>query len=82
MTALATGKLGPESTWDLDVEDGMLVATLQYDGAQLDGDLTLRLDAVAILEILKTKIPGTIDDVVISLVEQAIKAQSVKKPGA
>lgn len=75
MTELVTGKLGAESTYDVDLVEGYLVATVKYDGAQLDGSVQLNLDVVAILEILKAKIPGSIDDGVISFVQAAIKSQ-------
>lgn len=75
MTEIYSGKLGAESGYELDIKKGNLVASLSYNGVQLDGKLELNLDVVSVLEIIKQKIPGSIDDAIISFVEEWAKAQ-------
>lgn len=77
------GNLGPESNYNLQIVGDQLVAEIDYDGGQLDGSLVLKLDVGAILDVLKAKIPGAVDDVVFDLIKTALKAngeEAISKP--
>lgn len=75
MTDLVAGTLGPETKYDLDLVAGKLVATANFAGAQMSAGLNVSLDVIALLEILKAKIPGSVDDTIIGIVEAFLKAQ-------
>lgn len=79
MTDLINGQLGPETKYEVDLENGALIAHINFSGSQLGADFKVKLDAVAILHVLKAKIPGTIDDVVINLVIAALGQQQTSK---
>ena len=76
MTDVIQGNIGSEGSYELDIEGGKLIAKAAFNGSQLGASLDVKLDLVAILEKVKEKIPGTIDDAVIGLVQGALVAQS------
>lgn len=73
---LVSGNLGPEAKYAVDIVGRNLVAKLEYSGVQLHSSHSLELDLVAVLEIVKAKIPGSIDDAIINIVEAALNASS------
>lgn len=71
---IAKGNIGTEANYEIDIVGKDLVASFNYAGAQLSSATNVKLDLVAILEKIKEKIPGTIDDAIIGVVESALKA--------
>ncbi len=71
---VVSGALGPEGKYDLKIEGGKIVAAVTYDGADLDGFLTMSLDLGQLKETVKKTIPGKIDDAVIDLLFAALMA--------
>lgn len=71
---IAQGNVGTEGHYSLDIVGKNLVAKFDYKGAQMKSSHSAELDLIAVLEIIKTKIPGSIDDAVISVIEAAINA--------
>jgi hypothetical protein len=49
---MAQGQLGPEAKYNFKFESGKLVAVLAYDGAELDIELAVKYDALAIVDAL------------------------------
>lgn len=72
MTELASVKKG-EGEMSLRFDDGKLIASIAYDGAQADVKLEISLGVEEYLELLKKAIPGTIDDKIFDLLLLAIK---------
>ncbi len=69
---LVSGQIGSEGTYDVALKSGNVVATINYDGAELGAQVTLTIKSKAGLEKLKTLIPGQIDDAIISVIEEAL----------
>lgn len=59
---------------DVDLQDGKVVLEAKYDGKQADASVKVAIDAGLLLDKLKDKIPGKIDDGVIELLKAALKA--------
>jgi hypothetical protein len=59
---LGKGAVGPEVKWDIEFVGGKLVAKLAYDGADLDGDISVAFSAMQVVEAMIDKaeevIPG------------------------
>jgi len=70
---LAAGNLGKEASYDIDLKDGKLIFNLKYDGSQVDGSVQVAVAVDGLLDKLKEKIPGKIDDSVIDLLKVALK---------
>lgn len=49
---MAQGQIGPEAKYHFKFEAGKLVAVLAYDGAELDIELAVKYDALAIVDAL------------------------------
>jgi len=72
MTGLASGELGPETKYDVKIEEGKVVLSLQYDGAETDASLVVKVDAGVFLDKLAAAIPGQIDDAIIAVLKGAL----------
>ncbi len=69
---LISGKIGSEGSYDVAVKGGNVVATINYDSAEIGAAVTLTIKSKAGLEKLKELIPGQIDDAIISVIEEAL----------
>jgi hypothetical protein len=49
---MAQGNLGPEAKYQFKFEGGKLIAAVAYDGAELDIELAVKYDALAIVDAL------------------------------
>lgn len=74
------GKIGPETTYDVKIEDGKLLADFDFKGAQAGATLHGYVDAAAVVLALKNhvadKIPGKVDDMVFDLIIASLKSQT------
>lgn len=73
MSELATGPLGPEGSFKLDLSGGKLLLTLNYKGEGGEGQLTFSVDSGYFLDKLAEKIPGQIDNAIFGLLKLALK---------
>lgn len=73
MSDLTTGPIGPEASYAVKFEAGRLIAEVTYDGKVLDSSLRLSLDSDAVIEAIKSAIPGQIDDVILDLAKAGLK---------
>lgn len=69
---LGDWKLGTEGEIKAELVDGNVVAAIKYDGQDLAGEFDLTIKTKAGLEALKALIPGTLDDMIISVLEAAL----------
>lgn len=67
---LVAGNIGSVGKYDLAFKGGALVIEGAAD--QFGVKLSLSVDAKALLELIKAKIPGQIDDAVINIIELAL----------
>lgn len=72
MSELLDGQLGPETNYDLSLENGKLTLSVKYDGTQTGAELKVSLKADAFIDKLKTLIPGKIDDMVLDLLKESL----------
>jgi hypothetical protein len=71
---LLAKELGPEGKLKLELLEGKVVLTVALDSKGLDGELKLVLEAEYFGEKLKGLIGGKVDDLVIDLLLNALKA--------
>lgn len=71
---LASGALGPEAKYDLSFSGGALQASVSYKGSAAGVNVQLSIPVTDLLEALKAKIPGQVDDAVIDVIEAALKS--------
>lgn len=67
-------QLSPESKVKIEVLQGEILFTSDLDTEGVDAALRVAIDADYFLDELAKKIPGQIDDAVIQLMKQALKA--------
>ncbi len=65
--------LGPEAKAVLKIENGFVILSVTYNGAQASGQATVSLSIDEYAKMLKEAIPGQIDDTVITLLVGAMK---------
>lgn len=70
------GTIGAEGKYDVEIVDGQVVAKASFKGAGYSTKADFQLDIVYILEQVKAKIPGSIDDIAISILQNALKSQT------
>lgn len=66
------GQIGPETKFDLAIKDGSLVFKVDYSGKQAVGGMYAGFPIKAVLELVKTAIPGSLDDYLINAGEAAL----------
>ncbi len=69
---LVNKPIGPEGNLDVKLEGGKLILTATHTHASGEMSLVVKEDAKYFLEKLKVAIPGTFDDVVIEIAENAL----------
>lgn len=69
---IASGQVGPEDKWSVDLVSGKVVLVNNYVGLGGSVDLTVKVDAGYLLDELAKKIPGQIDDAVFGLLKAAL----------
>jgi len=69
---LVQGSVGPEAKYDVAFVGGQLVASLDYSGKELGGSLAIKIPVKAVLDAIAAKIPGTLDDSIIKLIEAGL----------
>ncbi len=82
MTDLVEGQIGPETKYEVDFVGGKLVAKLDYAGSEAGGGAYVSINAdvvmdklkVHAIEPLKKAIPGGLDDMLIDMAWESIKA--------
>lgn len=75
-TEVLQGPIGPETKYNVKIEGGKVVAEITYAGALLGAELTVSLDALAVLDAIAAKIPGHFDDLAIEGAKLLLKAQT------
>lgn len=72
---LVDGKfLGDKGVYDLEFKGGYLTFKLVLNtGVGADLELAIKVGADALIDVIKAKIPGTIDDTVLDIVKEALK---------
>lgn len=70
---LGSGKLGPETDFEVQVKDGNLIVSSQTATPGVSVNLAVGVKADYFLDKLAALIPGTFDDAVIALAKQALK---------
>lgn len=71
---LVKGDIGPEAHYDLKMENGLLKLAVDYKGAEVGAGASVSIEPGLFLDKLKGLIPGQIDDAVIELLKNALKA--------
>ncbi len=69
---LLSGDLGPNAKYDLKIEDGKLKASVSFVKNSVEAELSVNLSPALLLDLLKAKIPGTIDDLIIDLLKKSL----------
>lgn len=67
-------KIGAEGDVKLAVQNGKLIITAAYEGASGEVTLAVAEDIGYFLDKLAALIPGTVDDAVIAVIKEALKA--------
>lgn len=67
-------KIGAETEVKIIFEKGRVKFEVEYQGQQAGAGLSVNLAMRALLEPLKAKIPGTVDDVIIDKICDALDA--------
>lgn len=76
MGDVATGQIGPETTWDIDFVDGMVKMKIDYAGKGAQAGAYASVPLEYYFTKLKEKIPGKVDDAVIDMLIAAAKGLS------
>lgn len=71
---LASGQVGPEMNWEVDLADGKVLLKSKYQGTQGGAEFSANLDVAFLLDELAKKIPGQFDDAVLGLLKAALQA--------
>ncbi len=71
---LAQGQIGSEASYDVKLTNGKLVLTASYAGLEAGASVSVSVEPGLFLDKLKAVIPGQIDDAVIELLKNALKA--------
>lgn len=73
---------GKNAGVELDLASGklLLLASVKDDAEMVKGSLALEADLVKVLELVKQKIPGSIDDAIIGVVQAALLAAKAVEP--
>jgi hypothetical protein len=67
-------ELGAEGEVAVVVAGGKLSLVAKYDSKGLDGEVKLSVDSDYFIDELKAKIPGVIDDAILEILKNALKA--------
>lgn len=67
-------QISPEAQAKVDIADGKLMLSAVLDTQGVDASVTVSVDTGYFFDELAKKIPGTIDDAVLALLKQAVKA--------
>ena len=59
--------------FDIEVKEGVVYLTLSHEGADAGAKVVVNLNSDKLLDKLAEKIPGTIDDTIISIIKAALK---------
>jgi len=71
---IVDGKLGEKASYKVEFKGGQLHAELLADVGPLNAGVKISLSADEVLDAIAKQIPGQIDDAVINLIKQALKA--------
>jgi hypothetical protein len=66
--------IGPETKLKVELKDKKLVLSVAYDGAGVDGEISIKVGPDYFLDKLAALIPGKIDDAVIQMLKAAFLA--------
>lgn len=69
-------EVSKESDLLIELNDGVVVLKLVYDGKGVDGELSVKVSSDYFMDKLKEAIPGDIDDAVIDIIKAALKSAS------
>lgn len=70
---LGSGKLGPETDFEVEVKQGNLVFSSQTSTEGVSATVAIGVKSDYFLDKLAALIPGTFDDAVLALAKQALK---------
>lgn len=59
--------------FDIEVKDGVISLIAKHEGSDASVNVIVNLKADVLLDKLAAKIPGTIDDAIISVIKAALK---------
>ncbi len=71
---LVGGNLGSVGKYDVAFKGGQLVAEVDANIGSSSAGIVVKIDAKQILDAIKAKIPGQIDDAIINIIEAALLA--------
>lgn len=71
---VSQGDLGLGTTYKVEFTGGKLVATAAHSSTYVGADLSIRLDTDVVIDAIKAAIPGQVDDMVLELLKQSLKA--------
>lgn len=74
MQDIIKGNIGSEGSYDVDFVGGKLIVNLNYVGNEAGVGLVASIGIDVLLDKVKEKIPGQIDDAVLDLLKAALKA--------
>lgn len=66
-------EISKEAKVDIAVKEGFLILSVDYTGKDGGGALSVKVSTDNLLDELAKAIPGTVDDVVIGVIKQALK---------
>ena len=72
MSELLDKKIGAEAGAKVEFADGQLKVTLTQDGEIGGAQVVVYLKAKAVLEVIKAKVPGSLDDMLIDAAEASL----------
>lgn len=74
MADLMGGALGPEAKWKIDLAAGRVIFKAAYEGLGGGAELLVSLKSDYLIDELANKIPGKLDDAVLSVLKAALAA--------
>lgn len=71
---LASGEVAKNAKYELNFEEGYLVAKIDYDGKVMDAGMYVKLSVDEVIDAIKKAIPGKIDDLILDNLKLLLKS--------
>jgi len=65
MVDVAEGSIGPEAKYKMEIVEGKVKISVDYDGKQADAGMYVSIEIKQFVDMLKEAIPGKIDDLIL-----------------